>query len=66
MYDKQSSGSSGISVLSFLQFLKFSNFPRIQNLYFGFPLLIISSEEVARSDDSFFFEGIIEGDEISG
>ena len=66
MYGKLSSGSSSISVLSFLQFLEFSDFASIQNLNFGLPLLVVSSEEVTRSDDCFIFEGVIEGDEISG
>ena len=45
-----SSGSSCVPVLSFLLFLKFADLPRIEDLYFGLPLLVVAAEDGGGSD----------------
>ena len=64
-----SSGSPGVPVLPFFLFLKFADFPRIEDLYFGLPLLVVAAEDGGGCDlDVLGQEGgvIAEGDEVSG
>ena len=64
-----SSGSPCVPVLAFLLLLKFTDFPRIEDLYFGLPLLVVAAEDGGGGDlDVLGQEGgvIAEGDEVSG